>query len=136
MISSPHTPLLFYCCCLVRAPPTTPLPTTIRQGTRRACYEGLRSIGPFVVERFCSIVKLRNRLAHLLGYADYYDMKCSQAEGFDKATLFGILEPLEEKTRPLMERARAALATAKGDKVRNSRTFYLFFFSFGSRVLF
>jgi hypothetical protein len=79
-----------------------------------ACLEGMRNIGPFVAERFCEIIKLRNQLAHSLGYVDYYDMKCSQAEGFNKATLFGILEPLEEKTRPIMQRARDALASAKG----------------------
>lgn len=74
----------------------------------------MRSIGPFVAERFCAIIKLRNQLAHALHYADYYDMKCSQAEGFSKEVLFQILSPLEEQTRPLMQRARDALAADKG----------------------
>lgn len=42
---------------------------------RRACYEGIRSIGPFVAERFAAIVRLRNQLARGQGYEDYYDMK-------------------------------------------------------------
>ena len=45
------------------------------EATRKACYEGMRSIGPFVAERFLEIVKCRNRLARSLGYIDYYDFK-------------------------------------------------------------
>lgn len=36
------------------------------------------------------------------------------AEGFDKARLFSMLDGLEERTRPLMQEARAALAADKG----------------------
>lgn len=59
---------------------------------RLSCLEGLRSIGPFVAEKFCEIIKLRNRLARSLGYECFYDMKVTQAEGFNKRTLFNILE--------------------------------------------
>jgi len=34
--------------------------------------QGLRSIGPFVAEPFIEIVKLRNRLAKLMGFEDFY----------------------------------------------------------------
>ena len=37
----------------------------------------MRSIGPHIVEKFCNIVKLRNRLAKVAGFEDYYDMKVS-----------------------------------------------------------
>ena len=37
--------------------------------------QGMRTIGPFVAERFLEIVKCRNRLAKSLGYIDYYDFK-------------------------------------------------------------
>ena len=39
--------------------------------------QGSRSIGPFVAERFVEIVKMRNRLARLQGYQDFYDYKCA-----------------------------------------------------------
>lgn len=42
------------------------------EGVRRACYEGLRSIGPCVAAKFADIVKLRNKLARVAGYRDYY----------------------------------------------------------------
>lgn len=90
--------------------------TSPEEPKRLAAYEGLRSVGPHVVERFCEIVKLRNRLARLAGpYEDYFDMKVTQAEGMSKARLFEILDGLEKRTRPLAEAARAALAGVKGE---------------------
>lgn len=47
----------------------------------RSAYEGLRSVGPFVAERFIKIVKLRNELARLCGYKCYYDMKVCKGGG-------------------------------------------------------
>ena len=35
----------------------------------------MRSIGPFVAERFLEIVKARNNMARLLGFEDFYDYK-------------------------------------------------------------
>lgn len=40
---------------------------------RKSCYEGLRSIGDFVLNNgFVEIIKFRNKLAKSLGYLDYY----------------------------------------------------------------
>jgi hypothetical protein len=82
--------------------------------TRLACLNGLRMIGPFLAEKFCEIIKLRNRLARSLGYECFYDMKVSQAEGFNKQTLFTILDQLEQETRPIMEQALQTLSVEKG----------------------
>lgn len=81
---------------------------------RKACYEGLRSIGDAVSPGLVEVVKMRNRLAKALGFADFYEMKVQQAEGFGKAELFSILDGLEERTRALMHGARAAVAAEKG----------------------
>lgn len=43
--------------------------------TRKAAYEGLRSVGPFVSEALLGIVRDRNKLAKLIGFQDFYDMK-------------------------------------------------------------
>lgn len=49
------------------------LRTSEEESVRRAAYEGLRSIGPFVLSNgFVEIIKLRNRLAKSLGFVDYY----------------------------------------------------------------
>lgn len=81
---------------------------------RLSCYEGMRSIGKFVAGPFAEIVKKRNAFAKKCGYVDFYDMKVTQAEGFSKDTLFGILDGLERDTRPIMQAALAQLASTKG----------------------
>lgn len=83
--------------------------------TRKAAYEGLRSIGPFICENgFIEIVKLRNKLAKSLGFEDYYDYKVTNAEGMSKQKLFEILDGLESGTRPIMEESRKELEKRHG----------------------
>jgi oligoendopeptidase F len=93
----------------------TKMRTDTNEGVRKACYDGLRSIGPFVLEELCEIVKLRNSLARKLGYEDFYAYKVLQAEGFSKIRLFEILDELEKQSKPLLDRALAALAKQYGD---------------------
>ena len=85
------------------------------ESVRKAAYEGLRSVGPFVCANgFVDIVKKRNQLARELGFEDYYDYTVTQAEGFDKKTLFKILDTLEQGTRPLLIKARDELTSRHG----------------------
>ena len=82
---------------------------------REAAWRGLRSIGPFALDAgFCDLVRTRNAMAKALGYADFYDYKVTQAEGFGKTKLFGILDTLRAGSDSLLARARAALAEEKG----------------------
>jgi len=50
------------------------------EATRKACYEGVRAVGPFVASGLVEIVKLRNALARAKGYEDYYDFKTQASE--------------------------------------------------------
>jgi hypothetical protein len=78
--------------------------TNSDDATRKAAYEGLRTIGRFVCQNgFVEIIKLRNKLAKSLGFEDYYDYKVTNAEGMSKKKLFEILDGLEAGTRPIME---------------------------------
>ena len=87
------------------------------EAVRKACWEGLRSIGDFVTANgFVGLVKRRNRLARAQGFVDYYDYKVTAAEGFDKATLFSMLDGLEAATRPIMSEARERLRAKLGDE--------------------
>eukprot|EP00978_Attheya_sp_CCMP212_P016068 scaffold41822_cov58-Attheya_sp.AAC.1 len=89
--------------------------TSPDEATRKAAYEGLRSIGPFVLSKgFVDIVKKRNQLAKSLGFVDYYDYTVTNAEGFGKDRLFEILDGLEEGTRPLLVKARAEFQSRFG----------------------
>ena len=82
---------------------------------RKACYEGLATIGDFVTANgFVELVKVRNRMAKKLGFINFYDYKVTNAEGFGVKALFEILDTLEEGTRPIMEAARKRFAEEKG----------------------
>jgi len=90
--------------------------TSSDEGVRKAAWEGLRSIGPFVLDTgLCEMVKLRNAMARKLGFEDFYDYKVTQAEGFGKKKLFDILDTLKEGSDALLSDAREALRNAKGD---------------------
>lgn len=93
---------------------STLMRTSDNEDVRLSCWEGMLSIGPFVAEKFCEIVKLRNQLAKKLGYVDFYDMKVTQAEGFSKDVLFSILDGLEVETRPILQEALVTLKASKG----------------------
>ncbi len=76
------------------------------EATRRAAWEGLRSIEPFVIDAgFLDLVRQRNRLGRMLGAEDYYDWKTRRVEGLSKAQVFAWLDDLERRTRDAAQRA-------------------------------
>ena len=82
---------------------------------RRAAWEGLRAIEPFVLEHgFLDVLRRRNRLARLLGAEDYYDWKTRRVERMTKAEVFARLDELEQRTRAGAEAALAALRAKHG----------------------
>jgi Zn-dependent oligopeptidase len=92
----------------------TTMRTSSDEALRKACYDGVRTIGPAVLPALCEVVKMRGELARSQGFATFYDAKVTAAEGFGESTLFELLDALEERTRPLMEEARARVAAEKG----------------------
>ncbi|MFN8177127.1 MAG: M3 family metallopeptidase [bacterium] len=82
---------------------------------RHAAFEGLRTIETFALEHgYLEIVRLRNRFARRLGYEDFYDYKVQWAEGFDKATLFRLLDDLESRTRARAQEEASTLRARDG----------------------
>jgi len=97
----------------------TVLRTKIRsakaEAVRESCWNATRTVGPFLLANgFPEIIRERNRFARTLGYVDFYDMKVTQAEGFDKKTCFEMLDGLEKATRPILETALTKLESEKG----------------------
>ncbi|KAJ3288312.1 hypothetical protein HDU79_004958 [Rhizoclosmatium sp. JEL0117] len=88
--------------------------TSDNEALRKACWDGMRSIGPFIAPEFVEIVKLRNKLARSLGFECFYDMKVTAAEGFGKKTLFPILEKLLARAKDIQNKALETLAKEKG----------------------
>ncbi len=83
---------------------------------REAAYRGLESIEQFALDSgFLELVRRRNRFARRLGYVDYYDWKVSTTEGFDKKTLFALLDDLELRTRDAAGRRIEAVRAEKGN---------------------
>ncbi|MHB2017078.1 MAG: M3 family metallopeptidase [Candidatus Xenobia bacterium] len=69
------------------------------EGRRQAAYEGLRGIGPMVLEAgFLDIVRKRNQLGRMLGYEDYYDWRTSVVERMPKQQIFALLDDLLKRT--------------------------------------
>lgn len=90
--------------------------TSKSEALRKAAWEGLRSIEPFVLDHgFIEIVRERNRLGRMLGYEDYYDYKVSVNEGFSKRRLFELLDDLEANTYDACLRSVEALKQKKGE---------------------
>ncbi len=82
---------------------------------RRAAWEGLRSIEPFVLEAgFLDLIEKRNRLGRMLGAEDYYDWKTRRVERMSKAEVFALLGELEQRTRESARRSLAGLRARHG----------------------
>lgn len=76
------------------------------EARRKAAWEGLYSIGPFILANgFIEVIKKRNELARASGYEDYYEFKVQRTEGFSKKYLFELLDDLERRTRDANKKA-------------------------------
>ncbi|MCE9593220.1 MAG: peptidase M3 [Planctomycetes bacterium] len=77
------------------------------EAKRRAAWEGLASIEPYVLDHgFLEIVEKRNRLGRALGGEDFYDGTVRRVERMSKAEIFELLDELEARTR---DRARRSI---------------------------
>lgn len=94
------------------------------EGMRKAAWEGLHKIGPFILENgFIEIIKQRNLLAKKLGYEDYYDYKVQLNEGISKKKLFEILDELEEKTKDTCQKSVDSFVAEHGEQVKKGWNF-------------
>jgi len=76
------------------------------EALRRAAWEGMRTIEPYVMRNgFLEVVKQRNRLGRMLGAEDYYDWKTRRVEALSKREVFAWLDELERLTRDAGRRA-------------------------------
>ncbi len=75
---------------------------------RKDAWEASKLIAPRVVDRIQELIRLRNREAQRLGYADFYSMSLHLSE-LDEEGLFAILEDLHRQTEPLWRRYKSDL---------------------------
>jgi hypothetical protein len=103
------------------------LRTNEDEATRRAAHAGMAEIEPHILESgFLEILRARNAVGRMLGYADYYDYKVSRNEGFGKKRLFEMLDELERRTREPAKRAIETLKKEKGEAADQAHNFGFF----------
>ncbi|MFC3532174.1 M3 family metallopeptidase [Vogesella facilis] len=82
---------------------------------RRSSYRAFLQLEQWVLDNgFLDIVRLRNRLARALGFADYFDYKVRKNEQMSPAQLFAILDDFEARTRNASQRGLAQLTAQHG----------------------
>jgi peptidyl-dipeptidase A len=69
-------------------------------GLRRQAWEASKQIGVQVAERLLELVQLRNRIAHQIGFPDYYRMRLTLQE-LDEAEMFDLFDKLDEQAHPI-----------------------------------
>jgi len=85
------------------------------EAMRKAAWEGLAAIEPFVLENgYLEVVRERNRLGRMLGGKDYYDWKVRGTEGMTKLEIFALLDELIEGTEKRHEQTLKELHAEKG----------------------
>ena len=94
------------------------------EARRRAAFDGLASIEPFVLDAgFLDIVRKRNTLARLLGHEDYYAWRVAVVEGMTKASLFDRLDALAARTAATAHTEMKAFAGRHGPDSREPWNF-------------
>ncbi len=82
---------------------------------RKSSFDALQKKEEWVLENgFLQIVKLRNRFAKALGYANFFEYKVRKNENMSVTELFAILDDFELRTRSANQRALAQLQQQHG----------------------
>ena len=94
----------------------TNLATNPAEEWRRTSFDAFRQLERWVLEHgYLEIVALRNRLAHALGYEDYFDFKVRKQERMTPRQLFEIVDDFLARTAEANRRSLAALRARHGD---------------------
>jgi hypothetical protein len=95
----------------------TNLATNPREDRRRSSFDAFRAIERWVLSNgFLDLVKLRNRFARALGYANYFELKLRKNERMTPAQLTEILDDFLARTQTANTRALADLKARHGQQ--------------------
>lgn len=87
------------------------------EAARRSSFAGFEQIERWVLENgFLDLVRLRNRFARALGFADYFELKLQKNERMTSAQLFAILDDFVARTDGANQRALDALVAKHGEQ--------------------
>ncbi|MCC7043660.1 MAG: peptidase M3 [Acidobacteria bacterium] len=95
----------------------TNLATNPLEERRRSSFDAFREIERWVLSNgFLDLVKLRNRFARALGYANYFELKLRKSERMTPAQLTEILDDFLARTQAANTRALADLKARHGEQ--------------------
>jgi hypothetical protein len=69
------------------------------ESVRKACFDSLEKLPYDTLAKYIQVIKLRNKFAKMLGFADFYEYKARIDEDMTKKELFSIFEKIYEKTK-------------------------------------
>lgn len=107
--------------------------TNSHEAVRQSAHQALLDVEGWLLENgFLELVKLRNRFARSLGYANFFDYSVEKTEHMTSEQLFAILDDFEQRTRDHHLQSLAALKAAKGEQ---ALTGYNLIYSFSGDVM-
>ncbi|WP_213086259.1 M3 family metallopeptidase [Roseateles sp. DAIF2] len=93
----------------------TNMATNPSEAARRSSHEAYGEVERWVLENgFLDLVRLRNRLARLQGFENYFDYKLRKNERMTPAQLFAVLDDFIERTEAAQARALRELKSRHG----------------------
>ena len=94
----------------------TNLATNRVEERRKSSFEAFREIELWVLDNgFLDLVRLRNRFARALGYANYFDLKLQKNERLETPALLRLLDDFVRQTDAANARALSDLRARHGD---------------------
>ena len=94
----------------------TNLATNRVEERRRSSFDAFRDLERWVLEHgFLELVRLRNRFARALGYANYFDLKLQKNERMKTPALLHLLDDFVRQTDAANARALAAIRAQHGE---------------------
>ena len=81
--------------------------TTPDETVRKACFVAREELALDCLDEYVELVKLRNKFALDLGFADFYDYNLQTVDKTTKKELFSLFEDITEKVSPTFLKVRA-----------------------------
>lgn len=107
--------------------------TNDNEAVRQSAHQALLDLEQWLLKNgFIELVKLRNRFARTLGYANFFDYSVQKGEKMSSDALFAILDDFESRTRETNLQSLKMLADEKGDAALYGHNFT---FSFAGDVM-
>jgi Zn-dependent oligopeptidase len=73
---------------------------------RKACFKAGEELALDNIDEYVELVTIRNKFAHALGFADFYDYKLRKLEHTDKKTVFSLFDDIADQAKGTFAKIR------------------------------